>query len=83
MCFFLTSITGKFEYLLKHFLKSNKTGPTKKCQHNTYWIKVQGRVKILKYSHLLMSGSFYKSLEGILNLFEKMAKIGSAKLEKL
>ena len=32
ICFFLTSVTRKFEYL--HFLKTKKIGPMKECQCN-------------------------------------------------
>ena len=83
---FYTFITNEFEHLLKHFLKSNKIGPTKECQHNlhkTFWVKIQGRITIFILYISIDIRVFLQVIRRKPENFEKKCKNKTCKREKV
>ena len=53
------------------------------ASHNIFWVKIQGKEKILIFSYLLIQGSFCKSLGGSLKILDKSVKIWPPKKKRL
>ena len=73
--FIFTSIRSKVWNLLKHFLKSNKKGPSKECQHNfAYNILGKNRVQIFTMCMLVDKRIFLQAIRRKPENFGKKCK---------